>query len=67
MNRARNWLPRALSVGLALLAGAISPIATAQIAGLKKSGTAAAEEAATDPMDRSTPRGAIVAFTQARA
>ena len=57
-----HCLPRFLV--LAALA-ALPVLATAQIPGLPKSGNAAAPEAPTDPLGRSTPRGTIVAFTRA--
>jgi len=50
---------------LILSLAAISSTAWAQIPGLTKSSDAAAPEAPTDPLGRSTPRGTIVEFTRA--
>lgn len=60
MHPLRKWM----ALGLVLFVTA-PPFAAAQIPGLSKPSEPAATEPASDPMGRSTPRGALVAFTRA--
>src|SRR5689334_20205428 len=52
-------------LALILLLAALASTSSAQIPGLSKSSDAPGPETPTDPLGRSTPRGAIVAFSRA--